>query len=61
MFSQAIISRTVQAGKSADRTITSVICGQAYQMNTTNWSIGRHSSAKFVREAVVHQDSEGVL
>lgn len=61
MFSQAIISRTVQAGKSADRTTTSVICGQTYQMNATNWSIGRHSSAKFVREEAVHQDSEGVV
>ena len=61
MYSQAIINRTAQAANAANGTISSVICGQAYQMNTTDWSVGRHSSAKFAREEAVHQDSEGVV
>jgi hypothetical protein len=61
MFSQTIINRTAQAANAVKGMRMSVICGQAYQMNATDWSVDRHSSVKFTRETAVHQDSEGVV
>ena len=61
MFTQAIINRTAQTANAVNGNIASAICGQAYQMNATDWSVDRHSSVKFARETAVHLDSEGVV